>query len=59
MVALAKPMAHAGSKWLCVCEKCQNEVVVTDEELSARIPWPCRKCGESSILIHSHGDAAN
>jgi NAD-dependent SIR2 family protein deacetylase len=37
--------------WVCRCEKCGNVVEVTDAELSRRMPWPCGKCGESSVEL--------
>jgi hypothetical protein len=37
--------------WQCTCEKCGNAVEISDTELSRAIPWPCKKCGESSVYL--------
>ena len=42
--------------WICTCEKCGNEVEINNTELSRAIPWPCRKCGESSVYLRKRKD---
>jgi hypothetical protein len=37
--------------WQCNCEKCGNTVEVSDSDLNRAIPWPCAKCGESSVYL--------
>jgi hypothetical protein len=45
--------------WICECGKCGAVVEVSDAELSRRPPWPCVRCGESSLLIQpKRGDVA-
>jgi hypothetical protein len=37
--------------WQCTCEKCGNVVEVSDSDLNRAIPWPCKKCSESSVYL--------
>ena len=42
--------------WICTCEKCGNEVEINNTELSRAIPWPFKKCGESSVYLRKRKD---